>query len=102
MILLVVFTTIHPTGDQNKIAAFTFNEGGGIYNQSPISKKLKELCFTQKVGSIEGYQALKPENIHRVHCFFNLPLPVGVRGVERCNFIDSDEFGVALERKNKK
>ena len=67
LLLLVIFFTIHPTADQDKCAAFIFNEGGGLYSRQAISKRMNEFGFSKKIGSIEAYQAYTAENIHRVH-----------------------------------
>ena len=61
------FFTIHPTANQDKCAAFIFNEGGGLYSRQTISKRMNEFGFLKKIGSIEAYQAYTAENIHRVH-----------------------------------
>lgn len=101
MINLVVFISAHPEATCEEIATFIYNEGGDLYSVPVVSKRLKELDITKKVASTEAYQALRPENVFLVDCFFNCPPPLGIRGVPRYKFIDIDEFGLTLQKCNR-
>ena len=58
--------------------------------------------ITRKRSSTEAYQAFSPQNQLKLHLFFTQGPPLGVNGVDRCRLIDIDEFGISLERTNKK
>ena len=87
---LVVYISIHPDATLDEMATFIYNEGGGIYS------------ITKKASSTEAYQAFTPQNVLKVQWFWTRAPPLGVYGVPRRKFIDVDEFGVALERTNRK
>jgi hypothetical protein len=99
-LLLVLAITIYPDGTEDEMATFIYNEGGGLYLNSTISKRLKELQITKKVASTEAYQAFTPENLLKVELFWTQPPPLGVRTIPRRKFIDVDEFGVEMNRCN--
>ena len=98
---MVCFIIAHPTATCEEIAVYIYNEGGDLYNNSTISKRLKELQITKKKASTEAYQALRPENQYRVYSFWNYPPPLGVRNVPRYKLIDIDEFAITLEKCNR-
>ena len=55
------------------MATFIYNEGGELYSNQLISKRLSELQITKKRASTEAYQAQREDVQFRVHCFFNCP-----------------------------
>ncbi len=100
--LLVIFLLAHPDATIDEMATFIFNEGGGLYSTEIISKRLKELQITKKKASIEAFQAMRDDVQERVWAWFNTGPPTGIMGVPRRMLIDVDEFGVTLERCNRK
>mgnify|MGYP000635969214 CR=1 FL=1 len=100
-LLLVLAITIYPDSNEDEIATFIYNEGGGLYPNSTISRGLKELNISRKVVSTEAYQAFTPINLFKVELFWTRPPPLGVRTIPRRKFIDVDEFGVELNRYNR-
>jgi hypothetical protein len=100
-LLLVLAITIYPDSNEDEIATFIYNEGGGLYPNSTISNRLKELNISRKVVSTEAYQAFTPINLFKVELFWTRPPPLGVRTIPRRKFIDVDEFGVELNRCNR-
>jgi hypothetical protein len=51
-LLLVLAITIYPdTTNEDKIATFIYNQSGGLYPNSTISRQLKELNITKRVVS---------------------------------------------------
>ena len=93
MISLVLFVIAHPNGTINKMAAHICNEGGNLYSQATISKRLKELKISKKKVS-DAYQAQRVDVQFKVHCFWNCPPPLGVLNVPRPKLIDVDEFAM--------
>ena len=89
-----------PDAEADEIATFTFDQGGTLHNQKTITKQCLELQIMCKQASTEVHQAFLPQNILRVEWFWTLPPPLGVVGTHRRQFIDVDEFGVALQRVN--
>jgi len=71
--LILLFLIAHPNGSLDEIAAHIYNEGGDLYSQSAISKRLN----------------------------FNCPPPLGVLNVQRYKLIDVDDFCITLERCNR-
>ena len=100
--LLVAFLIAYPDATLDEMATFIFNEGGGLYSTQIISKRLDELQITRKKASIEAYQAQRDDVQERVWNWFNTGPPTGIMGVPRRKLIDIDEFGVTLERCNRK
>ena len=100
-LLLVLAITIYPDSNEDEIATFIYNEGGGLYPNSTLSNRLKELNISRKVVSTEAYQAFSPSNLFKVELFWTRPPPLGVRTIPRRKFIDVDEFGVELNRCNR-
>ena len=82
-LLMVLCVTIYPQAHLDEIAAFIFNEGGALYSNSLLSKRLKELEITKKKVSTEAHQAFLPANQLRTHLFWTEPPPLGVHGVVR-------------------
>jgi hypothetical protein len=100
-LLLVPAIRIYPDSNEDKIATFIYNEGGGLYPNSTIFRPLKELNISRKLVSTEAYQAFTPINLFKVELFWTRPPPLGVRTIPRQKFIDVDEFGVELNRCNR-
>ena len=98
---MVTFLIAYPDATLDEIATYIYNEGGELYDNTTISKRLKELQITKKKASTEAYQAFTPHNIFRVDVFFRCPPPLGVFGVDRRKLIDIDEFGLTLEKCNR-
>ena len=69
LINLVVFLFAHPDATIDEIAAHLYNEGGDMYSNQQISKRLKELGITKKIASVEAYQAQAKAVQRRVYCF---------------------------------
>ena len=63
LFLLSLCIFMHPDATQDQIATFIFNEGGGLYSRSDISRTLADLKVTRKRSSTEAYQAHLPHNI---------------------------------------
>ena len=101
-LLAVICVTIWPDSTTDDIATFVFNEGGGVYTRGQVSKRMKEMEITRKVGSTEAYEAFTPDCVLRVELFWTRPPPLGVASIERRRFIDVDEFGVCLNKCNRK
>jgi transposase len=99
---LVMFLIAHPDASLDEMATYIFNEGGGLYSTKILSKRLSELQITKKKASIEAYQAMRDDVQERVWAWFNTGPPTGIMGVPRRKLIDVDEFGVTLERCNRK
>ena len=73
-----------------------------MYSNQTISKRLKELDITQKIASVEAYQAQREDVQQLVYAFWNHAPPLGICGIPRRMLIDVDEFGVTIERCNRK
>ena len=101
LILLGVISIVHPQASQDEMAIYIYSEGGGLYNNSLISKRLKELMVTYKKVSVEAYDAFSPRNLLREELFWTRGLPLGKVGVERRKLIDVDEFAVEHKRLNR-
>ena len=63
---------------------------------------MHKLGLTKKVGSTETKQASLPVNMFKREAFWTNDLPFGINGCERRRFIDVDECGIELQRKNRK
>jgi hypothetical protein len=101
MINLVVHLFTHPDATCDKIAAHFYNKDGEMYFNQTIYKHLKELDITQKIASVEVYQA-QTEGVQRqVYVFWNCAPPLGVYGVPQRMLTDVDEFRVTTERCNR-
>jgi hypothetical protein len=98
---LVTYITAWPDATLDKMAAFIFNKGGGLYSREAMSKQLKKLDITKKKASTEAYQMQHPNVQFRMWGFWNCPPPLGVYQVPRQRLIDVDEFGVTLEKCNR-
>ena len=94
MMNMVTFLIAYPDASLDEIAVFIYNEGGELYDNSTISRRLKELQITKKKASTEAYQAFTPENRLKAHVFFHNPPRFGIAGVPRRKLIDVDEFGL--------
>jgi len=102
LIDLVVFFFAHPSATIDEITAYLYNEEGDMYSSQQNSKHLKELGITKKIASVEAYQAQAEAVQRRVYCFWNRAPPLGIFQVPRRMLIDVDEFGVTIERCNRK
>ena len=98
----MVLLFAHPDATIDEMAAHIYNEGGELYSSQQISKRLKGLDITTKIASVEAYQAQAEAVQHRVFCFWNRAPPLGILQVPRRMLIDVDEFGVTIERCNRK
>ena len=99
---LILFLIAYPDATIDEMATHIFNKGGGLYSTEIISKRLGELQITKKKTSIEAYQAFRDDVQERVWFWFNTGPPTGIMGVPQRKLIDVDEFGVTLERCNRK
>jgi hypothetical protein len=100
--LMSLFLIIFPDAEADEIALFIYNNGGQIYERFAISKRMQELGLTKKIASTEAYQAFTPENVLKAELFWTRAPPLGVVGIPRYKFMDLDEFGIAIQRINKK
>ena len=75
LINLVVFLFTHPDATIDETAAHLYNEGGGMYSNQQISKRLKVLGITKKIASVETYQAQEEAVQRPVYCFWNRAPP---------------------------
>ena len=98
---LVTYITAWPDANLDKMVAFIFDEGGGLYSRQAISQRLAELDRTKKVASTEGYQTQHPDVQFCVWGFWNCPPPLGVFQVPRQKLLDVDEFGLTFEKCNR-
>jgi len=94
--LAVICVTVWPNSTTDDIATFIYNEGGSVYTRGQVSKRLKYMELTRKVGITEAYKVFMPNNVLRAELFWTHPPPLGVVSIERMRFIDVDEFGVCL------
>ena len=101
LILLGVISIVYPQASQDEMALFIYSEGGGLYINSLISRRLGELQITYKKVSVEAYDAFSPRNLLREELFWTKGLPLGKVGIERRKLIDVDEFGVEHKRLNR-
>ena len=100
---LVLFLLAWPDAWLDEIIAYIANTGNGrVYSRSQVSRRLKELGLTKKVGSTEARQASLPINRFKREQFWNMNLPFGVNGCDRRRLIDIDEIGIELQRTNRK
>ena len=100
---LVLFLLAWPDARLDEIIAYIANAGNGkVYTRGQVTKRLKELGMTKKVGSTEARQASLPINIFKREQFWNMPVPFGVNGCERRRLIDVDEIGIEIQRSNRK
>ena len=63
LILLGILLIVFPQASQDEMAMFIFSEGGGLYSNPLISKRLKELRVTYKKVSVEANDAFSPRNV---------------------------------------
>ena len=77
-LLAVICVTIWPDSTTDNIATFVFNKGGGVYTRGQVSKRMKEMEITRKVGSAEAYEAFTPDCVLCVELFWTRPPPLGV------------------------
>jgi len=102
LINLVVLLFAHPDTTIDEMAAHIYNEGREFYSSQQISKRLKGLDITTKIASVEAYQAQAEAVQHHVFCFWNRAPPLGISQVPWRMLIDVDEFGVTIEKCNRK
>lgn len=101
LLVLIPFLIGHPEASLDEMAIHIYNEGGELYSQAVVSKRLQELEVTKKKTSTEAYQANTPTNRSKVRIFFNCPPPLGIFGMPRYKLIDIDEFCITLEKCNR-
>ena len=70
MVNLALFLIAHPDGTLDEMAAHIYNEGGDLYSQPVILKRLGELNVTKKKASTDAFQAQRADVQFRVHVFF--------------------------------
>ena len=99
---LTIFILAWPEATIDEMATYVYNEGGELFSRAAISKRLGELQITKKTAAKDAYQSQSEEVQFRLNCFFNCPPPLGIRDVPRFRLIDFDEFGVTLEKLNRK
>ena len=90
----------YPTFSLDEAAIFIYSEGGGLYSNQLISKRLGELDVTLKNVSVEAYEAFTPHNLLREEMFWTQGLPLGKVGIPRQKFIDIDNFAMEHRRLN--
>ena len=78
MLHLVTFLFAYPDATADEVSIFLYYQGGQLYAQQVISKRLKELEITRKKASTEAYQAACEDVEHRKWSFWNCPPPLGV------------------------
>lgn len=66
-LLLALAITIYPETTEDEIATFTYKKGGGLYPNSTISRRLKELNISKNVVSTEAYHTVTSLCFGRVH-----------------------------------
>ena len=98
----MVLLFANPDTTIDEMAAHIYNEGREFYSSQQISKRLKGLDITTKIASVEAYQAQAEAVQHHVFCFWNRAPPLGISQVPRRMLIDVDEFGVTIEKCNRK
>ena len=54
MLNLVIFIIAHPDAHTDDLAVFIYDEGDALYDQTTISKRLKELQITKREGLESG------------------------------------------------
>ena len=101
LILLGILSIVHPQASQDEMAMYIFSEGGSLYSNPLISKRLNELRVTYKKVSVEAYDAFSERNVLREGLFWTRGLPLGKVGIERRKFIDIDEFAVEHRKLNR-
>ena len=101
LLILGVLTVVYPTFPLDNAAIFIYSEGGGLYSNQLISKRLDELRVTHKKFSVEAYEAFTPRNLFREELFWTQELPLGNVGIPCRNFIDIDEFAMERRRLNR-
>lgn len=101
-LLMSIFLFAWPEAEADEVATYIYNNSGNLYSRQDISSRMKDLDLTKKVASTEAYQAFEPRNVLRVQLFWSQPPPLGVRTIARRKFIDADEFGIAIQKCNRK
>ena len=94
ILMLAAFRVAWPHAQADEVIAFLFAQTGTLYSRWDITRAENRIGMTRKRGSITAEQALSPANLHRRHCFFNMPYPVGIVGASRAGIVDFDECGV--------
>ena len=103
-LLLAIFYYVWPDASAKEASCFIFNNNGGLqlYLPQAIRKQLAHMDITRKGSSTEAHQVFSPQNQLKLHLFFIQRPPLGVNGVDQCHLTDIDEFGISVERTNKK
>ena len=101
--LMILFLLAWPDVRIDEIIAFIANAGPGrIYSRAQVTRRMRELGLTKKVGSTEAKQGSFPVNMFKRKAFWTNAPPFGVNGCERRKLIDFDECGIELQRSNRK
>ena len=56
LLLMSLYLVAYPDVTHDQMAAFIYNQGGGLYSRSALSKRMHELNLTRKKASTEAYQ----------------------------------------------
>lgn len=96
-LLLAIAIFQKPTSTADEIALFIFTNGGAIYTNKQIYKRLGELQVTRKKASIETYEAFSPINLMKAYLFWTQDPRIGINGVPRRRMIDIDECHFTLK-----
>ena len=102
MLLMALAYYIWPDAHLNEVAAFIYNNGGGLYYDQEIQRRKQELGLTRKRSSVESFDAYSFENRMRCELFFSRPPPLGVVGLAIERLIDCDEASFALHKCDRK
>lgn len=98
---LCYYKFLYPEASFDECATFLYDRTGNVYENSAISKRLKEMGYSRKRGSTEAYQAFLPRNVLRHRLFWTAPPPLGIAGVQREQLFDCDEAGFELSNVNR-
>lgn len=101
---LVLFRSTYPLCTADELRTFLLQAVAPpvLFSRSEITYAEQQLNFSRKRGSTTANQALLPVNVIRRQCFWTLPPPHGVLGVDRLRLIDSDECGLSLQSANRR
>ena len=93
MYLLVLYRRTHPKCTLDEMRAFLYRALAPpiLFSRSEICVAEINLNFSRKRGSTTAFQASLQHNLDRRRLYWGMPPPIGVNGVNRLRFIDSDE-----------
>jgi hypothetical protein len=104
-VALAVYRTAYPEATAAEIIAFLHNmfpNNARIYIPSQITETENDLGYSRKKTSTVANQAFRPDLVLRRDLFWSSGPPTGVFGVHRDTLADIDEFGVEIQRMNRK